>query len=135
MFFLLRSFFPSWKFFDDIGPELSLEIRLDSHEEWKNCLPPISRSIRSLFLNPESNYLHACHNLLNHLSVDISELDTEDPKKVAALTTYKVVKNLARFQIKKLSLAATPYSYQFRLCARLNDGTLEQILVSPVYED
>ena len=131
--FLLRAFFPSWRFFDDVGPELRLEIRFGGSEEqfsqWQNALPPIHRSITNLPVNPQGNLLHACHNLLNHLNGDIQDLN--DLSAISELTTYKLVRNLARFQV--FERIDPPFQFQFRLSALHFDREGEQILLSPVY--
>jgi hypothetical protein len=131
--FLLRAFFPSWRFFDDVGPELRLEIRFGENEErlgqWRNALRPIRRSWANLPVNPEGNFLHACHNLLNHLSADIQE--SRDLHSVPELATYKLVRRLARFQV--FESMDPPFQFQFRLSALLPGREGEQILLSPVY--
>lgn len=131
--FLLRAFFPSWRFFDDVGPELRLEIRFGANESafggWQNALPPIRRSFKNMPVNPEGNFLHACHNLLNHLNADIQE--ARETKNVGELTTYKLVRNLARFQA--LENIDPPFSFQFRLSALAKNETGDEILLSPVY--
>jgi hypothetical protein len=135
--FLLRGFFPSWRFFDDVGPELRLEVRYGiSHEalsEWQNSLPPIRRSLGNLILNPRGNYLHACHNLINHLSADINESDPQHLERLTEKASYKITCNLVRYQLAQKSLA--PKVYQFRLSAHYNDTTkaADQILISEVY--
>jgi hypothetical protein len=131
--FLLRAFFPSWRFFDDVGPELRLEIRFGKNEaqfgRWQNALPPIRRSLTNLPVNPQGNFLHACHNLLNHLSGDIQE--SQDLNSVPELATYKLVRNLARFQV--FERMNPPFQFQFRLSASLPGREGEQILLSPIY--
>jgi hypothetical protein len=131
--FLLRAFFPSWRFFDDVGPELRLEIRFGGSEDqfspWQNALPPIPRSIKNLPVNPYGNFLHACHNLLNHLSGDIQE--AQNLNSVPDLVTYKLVRNLARFHV--FERMSPPFQFQFRLSAMHPDRAGEQILLSPVY--
>lgn len=131
--FLLRAFFPSWRFFDDVGPELRLEVRFGDNEErfglWQNALPPIARSMTNLPVNPRGNFLHACHNLLNHLNGDIQE--SANLQTVPELATYKLVRNLARFQVSER--IDPPFQFQFRLSALLSGHDGEQILLSPVY--
>lgn len=121
--FLLRAFFPSWRFFEDVGPELSLELRSglspDLLGEWHNALPPIARSWKNIVINPNGNFLHACHNLLNHLA---TEIQTHD--RIGDRAAYKLVRNLACMQTPDVDS-----HYQFRLVA---DGH-EHVLISPVY--
>lgn len=131
--FLLRAFFPSWRFFDAAGPELRLEVRFGKAEpalgDWQNALPPIRRSFANFLVNPEGNFLHACHNLLNHLNDDIQEL--ADLSDVIKLTNYKLVRNLALFRV--FEKQDPPFWFQFRLSAHARYRPAEEILVSPVY--
>lgn len=131
--FLLRAFFPSWRFFDAAAPELRLEVRFGKCEPalgpWEIALPPIRRSITNFPVNAEGNFLHACHNLLNHLNDDIQEL--ADLSDVIQLTNYKLVRNLARFQV--FEKQNPPFWFQFRLSAHAKNGPAGEILVSPVY--
>ncbi len=120
---LLNGLFPSWRFFDDVGPTLRLEVRVNG-AEWLNALPPIERSWRGVFFNPEGNYLHACHNLLEHLGAECAILSAGE---ITARANYKITGNLARLQI--LKIMAPPFSYQFRL-----SRGREQVLISPLFE-
>lgn len=97
--------------------------------EWQNALPPIPRSFSNLLVNPRGNFLHACHNLLNHLNADIQE--SQNLERVNELTTYKLVKNLAQFQA--FESINTPFTFQFRLSALSGQNPGDEILLSPVY--
>ena len=120
--FLLRAFFPSWRFFEDVGPELSLEVRAGATEgqlgEWRAALPPIGRSFNNVILNPQGGFLHAAHNLLNHFASDI-----QDYENIGKRPAYALVKNLARQSVQGRY-------FQFRLLA---EGSGE-VLLSPVYQ-
>ena len=120
--FLLRGFFPSWRFFDEVGAELRLEVRSgDSAQklgEWRSVLSPIPRSTKNIFVNPKGNDLHACHNLLIQLNSDIQEFGTN----VTQRPSYAVTRNLARER-------ADSQAYQFRLLVM----NAEEALLSPVY--
>jgi hypothetical protein len=64
--FLLRSFFPKWIFFDDVAPELRLEVSFGKNSasaEWVNALTPVRRSLKNLIVNAGGNYLHAHYRL------------------------------------------------------------------------
>lgn len=115
--FLLRSFLPKWTFFDDVAPELRLEVCFGKDEnimgEWQNALTPIRRSYKNLFVNSYGNYLHACHNHLNHFNADLAVLP--EGADVETVTTYQITKNLSRFQITDRGLVDRPFFFQFRL--------------------
>jgi hypothetical protein len=122
--FLLRAFFPSWRFFDDVGAELRLEVRSgDSAQklgEWRSVLAPIPRSMKNIFLNPKGNDLHACHNLLIQLNSDIQEFGAN----VIQRPSFALTRNLAREQ-------RDSQAYQFRLTVM----NAEEALLSPVYAE
>lgn len=129
--FLLRGLFPSWRFFDEVGPQLGLQVRYGptagNFGEWTNCIQPISRSSKNIFINPQGNYLHACHNHLSHLSSEIAECDS--PELLTNRTAYIITRNLVQFQLAELKLIRPPYVYQFRLAAGA-----DHLLISPVHE-
>lgn len=131
--FLLRSFFPKWIFFDDVAPELRLEVSYGKSENhlgpWINALTPIRRSIKNLALNSHGNYLHACHNHLNHFNSDLSSIPEVRIDTVPELTTYKITKDMASFQIEDRGLESPPYFFRFRLAA----VGVDIVLISPVY--
>ena len=134
---LLRGFFPSWRFFDDLGAELVLEARVGASPEtlgpWRNCLPPIRRSWRNLVINPEGNFLHACHNQLSHLNADIQA--SISPDQLDAKTSYVITRRLVEYQIRRQNLATPPYQFQFRLTARYEQEPGrpdDYVLVSPI---
>jgi len=133
--FLLRSFFPKWIFFDDVGPELRLEVCYGKHSEilseWTNALTPIRRSFKNFLLNSHGNYLHACHNHLNHFNADVTDL--EDETTVSELTTFQLTRNLSRYQIEQRQWAAPPFYFKFRLLV-VNEGDPHVVLTSPIYE-
>jgi len=138
---VFQSFFPSWKFFDDAGSEIRLSVRVGPSEielgGWVNCLTPIPRTIKTIFINPQGAYLHAARNLVTRLSFEISDGDENRPEKIVEKTTYKIVKNLVRYQIADLKLASAPFYYQFRLSVSSMEHLsrdADHILMSSVYE-
>lgn len=124
--FFFRSFFPSWLFFTQEEPELALQYRTQiqsSFSDWQELLPPIQRSFRFSVINPQGNFLHACHNHLQHLQNDLAEVNSTDT--VENLTSYRLTHNLVRYLMPKQNQKA----YQFRLLANHRE-----ILVSPLYQ-
>lgn len=136
---LLRGFFPSWRFFDDLGAELVLEARVGTTAEslgpWRNCLPQIRRSWRNFVINPEGNFLHACHNQMSHLNADVQA--TGSPEQLESKTSYLITRRLVEYQFLRQNLAKAPYHYQFRLAARYEQEPGrpdDYVLVSTVHE-
>ena len=124
--FFCRALFPSWRFFVEPDPALVLEVRYGS-APWTESLPKIPRSAFSSIFNPQGNLLHACHNAILHLAQDIENLPTG--ADVAALGSYRVVHNIARFFLPQSSLSES--TYQFRIRDELSSHTL---IESPNYE-
>lgn len=137
--FLLRSFLPKWTFFDDVAPELRLEVCFGKEEnkmgEWQNALAPIRRSYKNLLVNSYGNYLHACHNHLNHFNSDLSSL--ADGADVEVVTTYQITKNMSRFQITDRGWLERPFYFQFRLVVDYSaqgNRPHDIVITSPVHE-
>ncbi len=124
--FLLRAFFPSWKFFVEPGPCLTLEYRF-SQGPWISSLEKIPRTFLTTFFNPRGNLLHACHNNLLHLAQDIEKLPANaDP---ASLISYQITHNMVRFFLP--TDRQTHRSYQFRV----REERSSQILIeSPTHD-
>lgn len=140
--FLLRSFFPKWTFFDDVAPELRLEVCYGKNDlnlsTWTNALTPIRRSFKNLIINSHGSYLHACHNHLNHFNSDLTALTETDSETVSEMTTYKIAKQMASFQIEQRGLATRPFNFQFRLLVAYSNNQKREpdiILTSPIYEE
>lgn len=133
--FFLRALFPSWRFFVDAGPTLTLEVRVrDGH--WQPVIPQITRSFGNLLLNSEGNFRHACNNNLLHLSQDLSKLSDRSDQGLESLCSYQLTHNIARFYLAKGGSTPSGTTYQMRLSLRQNeqDGSTEILLESPVYE-
>ena len=73
--YLLRSFFPNWRFYHGFGSQPRLFTRTQQPNgewtEWQIFMPRAKRSPRDLFHNPRNNLLLANQNLVDHLAFDI----------------------------------------------------------------
>jgi hypothetical protein len=132
---LWRAFFPSWRFFVEAGPELKLQIRLSEGSavslDWTDALAPIPRTWTSFPFNAQGNFLHACHNSLQHLSVDLRNHDHSD--QIEGLASYRIILNLARFQIHQLKLGEGYRKFQFRILILDPSRPAEEMLISSEY--
>lgn len=139
--FLLRSFFPNWKFFHALGWVPRLYWRTDAvislpHVEpqwsdWSLLLPRYQRRLSHLIFNAEVNLALSEQNLVEHLSSDIAE--SVENERVDAFVTYRMVEKMVR---QKLSGALREGSrFQFCLCLhRLGkpvDLDRDRVLLSP----
>jgi hypothetical protein len=132
--FLLRAFFPSWRFFEDLGdvPVLWYRVARVGTElgNWQNCTKRLTRRWHGLLLNPQGNLLLASGSLLQQLLSDVEQVDEKHPERVEKFVSYQLTRNLVRHQISEMA----GLHYQFKLSA--GSGTsCEDVLISPVYEN
>jgi hypothetical protein len=110
--FLLRSFFPNWRFYHGLGPQPRLFIRvLDDAGQWQPWtmwMPRGDFHLSELFHNPHNNLALAHQNLVDHLSADIQAMT--DDADVRDLVTYQLVDRLTRSMLR-----ADVHQYQFQL--------------------
>src|ERR1700753_1303186 len=74
---LLRSLFPSWRFFEDIDPVPELEFRVTEGEgfgPWQRALTPVAR--RGLFYNPRGNLGLLYRSLVEELAAELEQTTT-----------------------------------------------------------
>ena len=137
--FLLRSFFPNWRFFHALGRAPRLYYRHQSAGEWSDWhkfMPRATRQLSHLFYNAGVNLALSEQNLVDHLANDLA--DCADDAAALRLVTYRMVERLVR---EKLAGCAGLSAYQFRIClerpafdplahaAEAEDNT---VLLSPV---
>jgi hypothetical protein len=137
--FLLRSFFPNWRFFHALGRAPRLYYRhqtTDAWSDWHKFMPRAERRWSHLFYNAEVNLALSEQNLVDHLANDLADCD--DDTAALRLVTYRMVERLVR---EKLSGYAGLSAYQFRIClerpgfdpsAHSEEATDNLVLQSPV---
>lgn len=134
---LLRSLFPSWRFFDSPGEYPSLSYRVcppspspdtASPESvpnlpppqpgpWIECpSPPPARGILELAYNPEGNLYFAFHTLISQLVSDLQSIPDDQPERITQTASYTLVRNLVSNSIRSTDPAATG-TYQFKIIA------------------
>jgi len=102
--FLLRAFFPNWKFFHAVGDEPRLYVRcgeptgtprgLDPGLAWHLIYPRRRRTLWGWVHNPDVNLALSQQNLVDHLAHDLNHLpEQSDPRDLVA---YRLVQALAR---------------------------------------
>jgi hypothetical protein len=131
---LLRSLFPSWRFFEAGEPSLCLLVRVlqDGREltPFAPVLPAQPRGVGALLLNPRGNLLLACHALLEQLVDRLAEQGATPLQEAEQLPEYRLVQNLAC-----AFLAPRPGAhYQLKLISTApGAGQSEELFVSPPY--
>ncbi len=117
--FLLRAFFPNWKFFDVVGHVPQLMARSaqgDAPEQlvwtdWLLIYPRRTRRWWHLFHNADTNLGLGQQNLVNHFWSDLDDLPDGDDAR--HLVTYTLMERLAQTH---LQAHHGPYSHwQFEL--------------------
>ncbi|HWA73132.1 MAG TPA: hypothetical protein VG937_12375 [Polyangiaceae bacterium] len=112
---LLRSLFPSWRFFEQIAPVPQLQYRVAPADgdfgPWRDALPPIARTPGSLLLNASGNLQLAYQSLVERLSDD---LDGTAPESIPGSVSYELVERLVRTRVA-LTTEGEEQRFQFQL--------------------
>ena len=159
--FLLRSFFPNWRFYHRVGQQALLQWRVrpqavpgqgdskpaqEDWSAWQAALPRAQRQLWHLLHNPSVNLKLANQNQLDHLVADLRE--SSDANTVKTLVSYQLVQRLAAqaaqaaqaahaLQAAQPATMATTSHWQFRVLllppytALINDGNMLQADADP----
>ena len=135
--FLLRSFFPNWRFYHGFGVQPRLFLRTAETDgpwsDWQMFLPRADFRTANLLHNPRNNLELANQNLVDHLSFDIQTLP--DDGDVRQLVTYRMVSLLARELLARQGTVPARWQFQLRLVPPLQAPTDDMtLLLSPVME-
>lgn len=91
--FFIRVIFPSWNFFDQVGPAFKLSTRSQETEAWQEIVFSSQFHFSSLFFNPSLNLKLAQKSLVEHFSQDVQRSSTED---ILHQATYKMLGSLIK---------------------------------------
>jgi hypothetical protein len=118
---LIRALFPRWNFFDQISYRLVLEVKAAGSKGWTPVLFNASRTIGSLFTNPDVTRMHAEMSLLESFANDIQGAVGPDGKlnsaRVQKMTSFMMVRSLVMSRL----MAPSTNSVQFRLSAQAGE--------------
>jgi hypothetical protein len=133
---LLRAFFPSWRFFEDVGDVLTLQLRVGAGDDtlgpWQPALPRPRRRLGMLLVASEVNFLLAAGSLLQQLHAELADADPDHPERLTAAVPYRLTRDLVRYRLRA-SGAAPGSRYQWKLHAAPADGTAgEDVLIAPI---
>jgi len=114
---LLRCFFPSWRFFEEIEPGPTLQYCVSAPNEsfgaWRTALEPEPHTASALILNARGNLALAHQSLIEQLW---SELE-DAPAEPSELVGYALVTALVRFEVLQPEERAPGTRFRFRLNA------------------
>ncbi len=135
--YLLRGFFPNWRFYHGFGhqPRLFVRTLYDSGQwsDWQMFIPRAPFALTGLFHNARNNLLLANQNLIDHLAFDIQHL--ADGRDARDLVSYVMVTRLARDWLRTQGCAGQRWQFEIRQIPPLQAPDSDMaILSSPVLD-
>jgi hypothetical protein len=138
--FLLRAFFPNWKFFHAVGyvPHLYARsaVQLASGEmqwsDWVLIYPRRLRRLSHLVHNPDTNIGLAQQNMVDHFWADLHDLpEGEDPR---GLVSYKMMQRLSDQVLRARDVNFTHRQFELRMVLDGRDVHVDTqvMMTSPV---
>ena len=140
--FLMRAFFPNWKFFHAVGyvPHLYARsaVMQSSGElhwsDWVLIYPRHTRSFIHLIHNPDTNLGLGQQNLVDHFWADLYDLpEGNDPRQ---LVTYQMVSRLVSLVLRERDFNFTHSQFELRMALDDHTQTIDSyvMMTSPVIE-
>jgi len=138
--FLLRAFFPNWKFFHAVGyvPHLYARsaVQLASGElqwsDWVLIYPRHVRSLSHLVHNPDTNIGLGQQNMVDHFWADLHDLpEGDDPR---GLVSYKMMQRLCDQMLRVRDTNLTHSQFELRMVLESLTETIDThvMMTSPV---
>lgn len=138
--FLLRAFFPNWKFFHAVGyvPQLyarsGIERRVGELQwsDWVLIYPRRRRCLSHWVHNPETNIGLAQQNLVDHFWGDLYDLpEGDDPR---ALVSYQMIQRLCDQVLRARQGDFTHSQFELRMVLDTPNATADTqvMMTSPV---
>jgi hypothetical protein len=138
--FLLRAFFPNWKFFDVVGyvPHLMARSALAEAAEplvwsdWLLIYPRRQRRWIDLFHNPDTNLGLGQQNMVHHFWSDLYDLP--DGGDAQQLVTYAMMERLVRSQLHLHNGNFSHWQFELRMVLDNPEGVCDTytMMQSPV---
>ncbi|MDO9182743.1 MAG: hypothetical protein Q7U04_10055 [Bacteriovorax sp.] len=134
---LFKSFFPSWKLFDESvnTPILLYRIKVLEHfTDWQICIRAPKIKWFHLILNPHGNYYLAHHSHIQQLLSELSTMPDQQLEFFHQQVSYKITENFVRYEMLKKGIEN---DFQFKLSniKNFNEKSfqiIDDILISPV---
>jgi hypothetical protein len=138
--FLLRSFFPNWKFFHAVGYVPHLYARAASTgpngqliwSEWLHLYPRARQNFWHLFHNPQTNLGLAQQNLIDHFWADLN--DAADDCDPIHFVSYKMVAHFVDGVLKQHFPTHSHSQFELRMLRDNTSSTIHShvMMTSPV---
>jgi hypothetical protein len=138
--FLMRAFFPNWKFFHAVGhvPHLYARAQIKNAagepiwSEWQCIYPRRQRRWLDLFHNPHTNLGLAQQNLVDHFWADLYDLP--EGADARELVTYQLVLRLVQQVLCEQQGDITQCQFELRmeLFSRTDMTDSHTMMTSPV---
>jgi hypothetical protein len=138
--FLLRAFFPNWKFFHAVGyvPNLYARsaVQLSTGElqwsAWVLIYPRRVRRLSHLLHNPDTNIGLAQQNMVDHFWADLHDLpEGADPRN---LVSYQMMQRLSEQVLRERDINFTHRQFELRMVRDGLDQTedTQVMMTSPI---
>jgi len=140
--FLLRAFFPNWKFFHATGnvPHLYARWALPNPEteialhwsEWIHIFPRRPRRLLHLFHNAQTNLALVQQNLVEHLAADLNHMAADVDART--LVSYQLVSRLVCQSLQAQHPGCAHGQFEVRMVRDGTSGLIEEdtMMRSPV---
>lgn len=119
---LVRSLFPSWRFFDQLEnvPKIFYRLRLQNNDltNWQPIPIHCERKFINLFSNPNGNLYFAFHSLTEQVISDMN--DCTETSEFATSTSYELMKNMVHFLLMQKTGALFKDSTGFQFMISMN---------------
>jgi hypothetical protein len=138
--FLMRAFFPNWKFFHGVGHVPHLYVRSAIQQtsgqllwsDWALIYPRRHRRLYHFIHNPDTNLGLGQQNLVDHFWADLYDLpEGDDPR---GLVTYAMVSRLADHVLSECEANFTHSQFELRMVLETPTGISDTqvMMTSPV---
>lgn len=118
-FSLFRVLFPSWRFFEDVGPVSRLYYRYQLSNgklsDWMETPKFPQKKWHNLFFNPEGNLFLASHSLIDQAISDVNERSPNDKSDFSETVSYRLLRNLVEVDMIQSGLDPNQVPFQFKI--------------------
>lgn len=115
--FLLRGFFPNWRFYHVPGNQPRLYVRAMGSDgqwsSWSMFMPRAQFRLCDLWHNPLNNLRLVEQNLVDHLNADVHALP--EGQDLRSLVSFALTERLAWWHARQLVSDGQPVACQFEL--------------------